>query len=180
LDEPLAARVVVNCTGLAACDLARTIEALLPNKVPRLFLAKGSYFVYSGRTPFRHLVYPAPEQGGLGIHLTLDLGGQARFGPDVEWTDNVDYTVDPGRKDRFAAAIRSYWPGLDQELLAPGYAGVRPKLSGPGQPSADFCVSGPDDHGLDGLINLFGIESPGLTASLALGDYVANLARCAS
>jgi L-2-hydroxyglutarate oxidase LhgO len=177
LDEPLAAEVVVNCAGLAARDLARTIDALCPTTIPRLFLAKGSYFVYSGRTPFRHLVYPVPEPGGLGVHLTLDLGGQARFGPDVEWISQVDYTVDPGRKRHFEAAIRSYWPGLDTERLTPGYAGIRPKLSGPGEPAVDFRISGPGDHGLPGLVNLYGIESPGLTAALAIGDYVGALVK---
>ncbi|MGH8745446.1 MAG: NAD(P)/FAD-dependent oxidoreductase, partial [Burkholderiales bacterium] len=121
------------------------------------------------------LVYPVPEPGGLGVHVTLDLGGQARFGPDVEWVDTLDYRVDPARSERFYAAIRRYWPGLPDGALAPGYAGIRPKISGPGEPAADFVLQGPREHGVPGLVNLFGIESPGLTASLALADHVAAL-----
>jgi L-2-hydroxyglutarate oxidase LhgO len=138
-------------------------------------LAKGVYFTYSGRAPFQRLIYPAPEPGGLGTHLTLDMAGQARFGPDVEWIDQVDYAVDPTRKAKFEQAIRRFWPGLDPDRLAPGYAGVRPKLSGPGEPAADFMLSGPADHGAPGLVNLFGIESPGLTSSLAIAARVAGM-----
>ena len=138
--------------------------------------AEGSYFGLAGRTPFRHLVYPIPEHGGLGVHLTLDLAGRARFGPDVQWVDEPNYDVDPRRADRFYAAIRDYWPALPDGALQPAYAGIRPKISGPTQPAADFRIDGPAVHGIPGLVNLFGIESPGLTASLALADYVATMA----
>jgi L-2-hydroxyglutarate oxidase LhgO len=137
--------------------------------------AKGNYFQLLGRAPFTRLIYPVPETGGLGVHLTLDLGGQAKFGPDVEWVESLDYTVDAARGARFYAAIRTYWPGLRDDALVPGYAGIRPKL--PATPGvADFMIQGKDAHGIDGLINLYGIESPGLTSSLAIGDYVASLA----
>ena len=174
-DGPAAsARTVVNAAGLAAGAVARSIEAFPAGHVPRLHWAKGCYFGYSGRTSFRHLVYPLPEPGGLGTHLTLDLAGRARFGPDVEWIDHIDYSVDPARRDRFADAIRNYWPGVDAERLHPDYAGIRPKLSGPGEPAADFMISCEDDHGVPGIVNLFGIESPGITASLAIADHVAR------
>jgi L-2-hydroxyglutarate oxidase LhgO len=166
---------VVNSAGLAAQDLAAKTEGLDRRHVPPLFLARGVYFTYAGRAPFERLIYPVPEPGGLGTHLTLDLAGQARFGPDVEWVDAVDYWVDPSRQPAFEAAIRMIWPDMDPSRLSPGYAGIRPKLSGPGEPAADFVISGPADHGLPGLVNLFGIESPGLTASLALADRVAGL-----
>ena len=144
--------------------------------MPTPFYAKGSYFSLAGRAPFSHLVYPVPEAAGLGVHLTLDLGGQAKFGPDVEWVDAPDaFTIDPARAQSFYAAVRQYWPGLPDGALQPAYAGIRPKISGPGDPAADFCVQGPPDHGVTGLVNLFGIESPGLTSALALGDYVAKL-----
>lgn len=174
LDEPLLAQLVVNSAGLAAQALAARTEGLASDFAPRLHLAKGVYFTYAGRAPFQRLIYPVPEPGGLGTHLTLDLAGQARFGPDVEWVEAVDYNVDPGRKAKFLAAVRQFWAGVDSERLAPGYAGVRPKLSGPGEPAADFCISGPEAHGLAGLVNLFGIESPGLTASLAIAAEVAH------
>jgi len=174
-DEPLWAQWVINSAGLAAQALAQATEGLAAEHVPPLSLAKGVYFTYSGRAPFQRLVYPTPEPGGLGAHLTLDMAGQARFGPDVEWVDQIDYAVDPARKARFVQSIRRFWPGLDPERLAPGYAGVRPKLSGPGEPAADFVISGPEDHGLFGLVNLFGIESPGLTSSLAIAERVARL-----
>ncbi len=167
----LAARTVINAAGLGAQTLAAATEGLDPARVPRLHLARGAYFSVSGRAPFQRLIYPVPVPGGLGVHLTLDLAGQARFGPDVAWIDALDYTVDPARGPAFADAVRRYWPALDPDRLAPAYAGVRPKLSGPGEPAADFRVSGPADHGLAGLVNLFGIESPGLTASLALADH---------
>ncbi len=173
----LLAQVVVNAAGLQAAALATKVEGLGAGHVPRLHLAKGSYFALTGRSPFSQLVYPVPEAGGLGVHLTLDLAGQARFGPDVEWVDRIDYHVDPARMHQVYAAVRTFWPGLPDGRLAPGYAGVRPKLSGPGEPAADFRIDGPAQHGIAGLINLFGIESPGLTASLALGDVVANIAR---
>ena len=176
--EPqLLARVVVNAAGLYAPQIAATVEGLAPAHRPKPRFAKGSYFVLAGRSPFSRLIYPIPEPGGLGVHVTIDLGGQARFGPDVEWVETIDYRVDPARADRFYAAVRAYWPGLRDGQLAPGYAGVRPKLSGPGEPAADFRIDGPDVHGVSGLINLFGIESPGLTASLPLADRVAQIAR---
>ena len=176
--EPqLLARVVVNAAGLQAGHLAGRVADLGDQHVPRLHLAKGSYFALTGRSPFSRLIYPLPEAGGLGVHLTLDLAGQARFGPDVEWVDAIDYRVDAARVEQVYAAVRTYWPGLENGRLAPGYAGVRPKLSGPAEPPADFRVDGPERHGIAGLINLFGIESPGLTASLALAELVADLAR---
>jgi L-2-hydroxyglutarate oxidase LhgO len=143
--------------------------------IPPEYYAKGNYYSLAGRPPFSRLVYPVPEPGGLGVHVTLDLAGQARFGPDVEWVEHIDYTVDPRRSERFYAAIRRYWPGLPDGALAPGYAGIRPKISGPKAPAADFMIQGPAEHGVAGLVNLFGIESPGLTASLALADDVAKL-----
>jgi L-2-hydroxyglutarate oxidase LhgO len=137
--------------------------------------AIGHYFAYQGKSPFNHLVYPIPVDGGLGIHATNDMGGSARFGPDVEWIDQIDYRFDASRKQGFVDAIRSYFPGLDADKLAPAYTGIRPKLTGPGEPAADFVVQGEDVHGVPGLVNLFGIESPGLTACLAIGDYVASM-----
>lgn len=165
---------VVNAAGLAAHLLARETEGLADEHVPQVRYARGVYFTYSGQAPFRHLVYPVPEPGGLGTHLTLDMAGMARFGPDVEWIQKLDYSVDPARQVSFLAAARRIWPDIDPERLAPGHAGIRPKLSGPGEPAADFMVSGPEQHGLSGLVNLFGIESPGLTASLAIADLVAE------
>src|SRR5262249_31260239 len=172
---PLKCRLLVNAAGLEATALARRIEGFPQEHAPRTQYAKGSYFSLLGRTPFSRLVYPVPEPGGLGVHITLDLAGQARFGPDVEWVDRIDYQVDPKRAERFYAAIRRYWPGLPDGALAPAYAGIRPKISGPKDPAADFVVQGPAEHGVPGLVNLFGIESPGLTASLALADHVATL-----
>jgi len=171
--EPqLKARVVVNAAGLWASALAAAVEGLAPAFRPRAWFAKGTYFTLAGRAPFSRLIYPVPEPGGLGVHLTLDLAGQARFGPDVEWVEAPDYSVDPARAERFYGAVRTYWPGLRDGQLLPGYVGVRPKLSGPGAPAADFRIDGPAEHGIEGLINLFGLESPGLTASLALADAV--------
>ena len=175
-EAQLLARLVVNAAGLHAPELAGATAGLAPEHRPRAYFAKGSYFALAGRSPFSRLIYPVPEPGGLGVHLTLDLAGQARFGPDVEWVEGVDYRVDPARAERFYRAIRAYWPGLRDGQLVPGYAGVRPKLSGPGTPAQDFRIDGPAEHGVAGLINLFGIESPGLTASLALADHVAALA----
>jgi L-2-hydroxyglutarate oxidase LhgO len=176
--EPMAllATTVVNSAGLSAPDLAATAGAALNSPPPRAFLAKGSYFSLTGRAPFSRLIYPTPEPGGLGVHLTLDMGGQARFGPDVEWIDRIDYDIDPSRGDRFYAAVRAYWPSLPDGALAPAYTGIRPKISGPGDPAADFRIDGADAHGVAGLINLYGIESPGLTSSLALADLVLDLA----
>lgn len=178
--EPsLKARLVVNCTGLSAPDLAAKAVLLgaAPDTAPvRARYAKGSYFTLSGRSPFNTLIYPTPEPGGLGVHLTLDMGGQAKFGPDVEWVEAPDYDVDPRRADGFYAAVRRYWPALPDHALTPGYAGVRPKISGPGEPAADFRIDTAATAG-GGLINLLGIESPGLTASLAIADRVAQRAR---
>ena len=171
----LLARTVINAAGLFASEVADTVRDLASQFRPRTLYAKGCYFVLAGRSPFSRLVYPAPEPGGLGVHLTLDLGGQARFGPDVSWVDEWDYAVDPRRAERFYHAVRAYWPGLPDGALAPGYAGIRPKLSGPGETAKDFRIDGPEVHGVAGLINLFGIESPGLTSALALGDYVAGM-----
>jgi L-2-hydroxyglutarate oxidase LhgO len=171
--EPLLARIVVNSAGLRAPSLARGIEGFPAAHAPRELYAKGNYYTLSRRSPFTHLVYPVPEPGGLGVHVTLDLGGRARFGPDVEWVEAIDYRVDPARAQAFYAAIRRYWPGLPDAALEPGYAGIRPKIAGRGEPAADFVVQGPRVHGVPGLVNLFGIESPGLTASLALADDVA-------
>lgn len=169
----LLARTVVNCAGLNAPAVAELIDGLA---VPRSFLVKGSYFSLSQRPPFQHLVYPVPEQGGLGVHLTLDLAGRARFGPDVQWVSELDYDVDPSRSRGFYAAIRQYWPELPDDSLVPAYAGIRPRITGPGEALADFRIDGMRVHGVAGLVNLFGIESPGLTASLAIADHVVNLA----
>jgi L-2-hydroxyglutarate oxidase LhgO len=174
----LLARTVVNAAGLDACDLARRTEGLPAAHIPQPRFAKGNYFTLSGRVPFSHLIYPAPEPrahlAGLGVHLTLDLGGQAKFGPDVQWVERGDdCAVDAGRQPAFEAAIRRYWPDLPSGSLQPGYAGVRPKISGPDEPAADFRVDSERVHGVTGLVNLFGIESPGLTSALALGDLVA-------
>jgi L-2-hydroxyglutarate oxidase LhgO len=172
------ARLVVNAAGLAAPAIARSLRGFPPARVPPSYMAKGVYFGLSGvRAPFRRLVYPVPEQAGLGIHATVDLGGQVRFGPDVEWVERPDYEVDPTRAEKFYAAIRTYWPGLPDGSLRPDYAGIRPKIAGPGEPAADFWIEGPAGHGCPGLVNLFGIESPGLTASLAIADHVLALAR---
>ena len=176
----LLARTVVNAAGLHACELARKTRGLNPRLVPKPWYAKGSYFTLAGRSPFTHLIYPAPEPdahlAGLGVHLTLDLGGQAKFGPDVEWTSSIDdLQVNPARASAFYAEVRRYWPGLPEGALQPGYAGIRPKISGPHEAAADFCIQGPKDHGVSGLVNLFGIESPGLTSCLAIADRVAAL-----
>jgi L-2-hydroxyglutarate oxidase LhgO len=173
----LGARYVVNAAGLWAPALAAQIAGLAPAQVPQARYAKGNYFSLAGRAPFTHLIYPIPEAAGLGVHLTLDMAGQARFGPDVEWIDpatpdDVDYRVDPARANGFEAAIRAYWPGLPAGALQPAYSGVRPKLQSPGESAHDFVLQGPAEHGIDGLMNLYGIESPGLTSSLALADEV--------
>jgi len=170
----IAARTVVNSAGLTAPSLARSIEGYPQERAPPEYYAKGNYYSLIGRSPFSHLVYPVPEPGGLGVHVTIDLGGQARFGPDVEWITKMDYAVDPRRADRFYAAIRRYWPQLPNGALAAGYAGIRPKIAGPKDPAPDFVIQGPQEHGVPGLVNLFGIESPGLTASLSLARDVAR------
>ena len=176
----LRTRWLVNSAGLYAQALARRIDGLEARHVPPSHWARGAYFGVPGRAAFSRLIYPMPVDGGLGVHVTLDLGGQMRFGPDVEWLAGTapadeDYRVDPARAAAFYAAIRRYWPALPDGALVPGYAGIRPKTSGPGEPAHDFMVQGPAEHGLPGLVNLFGIESPGLTASLAVGDLVASL-----
>ena len=172
----LRCRLLVNAAGLHAPALALRIAGMPPDRVPTAYYAKGNYFTLSGRSPFSRLIYPVPVPGGLGVHLTIDLGGQARFGPDVQWIDAIDYTVDPTRAESFYAAVRKYWPALKDDALQPGYAGIRPKIVPRGAPAQDFVVQGPQTHGVPGLINLFGIESPGLTASLALADHVLAVA----
>ena len=174
------AGVLVNAASLHACALARHFEGLEGRFVPREFFAKGSYYALAGRAPFSRLIYPAPADAWLGVHLTLDLGGQAKFGPDLEWLavtvpEAIDYAVDPARADGFYAEVRRYWPALPDGALAPSYSGVRPKIYGPGEAAPDFRIDGPQMHGVPGLVNLFGIESPGLTSSLAIGEYVQAL-----
>jgi L-2-hydroxyglutarate oxidase LhgO len=180
-DEPMQvqARCVVNSAGLQAQALALRTEGLDPRHVPPSHWARGHYFALPGRPAFSRLIYPLPVPGGLGVHVTLDLSGQMRFGPDVQWVPTTalgaeDYTVDPGLAAAFEAAIRPYWPGLPAGRIQPAYAGLRPKPHAPGEPAADFIVSGPAEHGVDGLVQLFGIESPGLTSALILGELVAQ------
>ncbi len=172
--EPMEVRaaLLVNSAGLHAPALARAIEGMPAEHVPTAYYAKGNYFSLTGKNPFSRLIYPVPVPGGLGTHLTIDLGGQARFGPDVEWVQGLDYEVDPRRGEGFYASIRRWWPELRDGALAPGYSGIRPKIVPPSVAVQDFCVQGPAVHGVHGLVNLFGIESPGLTASLALAEYV--------
>ncbi|MGA2816796.1 MAG: NAD(P)/FAD-dependent oxidoreductase [Xanthobacteraceae bacterium] len=165
---------VVNSAGLGAQALARRIEGYPADKVPPLVLAKGNYFGFAGRPVFSRLIYPTPVDGGLGVHATLDLAGRMRFGPDVEWIDHESYTVDPRRADSFYQRIRAYWPGLPDDSLVPDYCGIRPKLTGPGEKPADFMIAGEPAHGLPRLVNLFGIESPGLTSSLSLAEEVVD------
>ena len=172
----LACDLLINAAGLSAPAVARGIDGMPIDLIPHAYLAKGNYFSCSARAPFSHLIYPVPEPGGLGVHLTLDMAGQARFGPDVEWVDLIDYAVDPARAERFYPAIRRYWPALPDSALMPSYSGIRPKIVPPAVASQDFLIQGPKDHGVAGLINLFGIESPGLTSSLAIADYVGDLA----
>jgi L-2-hydroxyglutarate oxidase LhgO len=167
-------RLLINSAGLQAQEVARTINGLPTQTIPPLRYAKGNYFTLVGRTPFSRLIYPVPEPAGLGVHLTLDLAGQAKFGPDVEWVDRLDYTVNPSRSERFYSEVRKYWPGLPDGALTPGYAGIRPKLpASDGHP--DFVIQGPEVHGIGGLINLYGIESPGLTASLAIAQHIMGM-----
>jgi len=173
----LECKLLVNAAGLDAPAIARVVDGMPIELIPRAYLAKGNYFSCSKKAPFSRLIYPVPEPGGLGVHLTLDMAGQARFGPDVEWVDHIDYAVDPSRAARFYPAIRKYWPTLPDGALMPSYSGMRPKIVPPAVASQDFMIQGPSDHGVDGLINLFGIESPGLTSSLAIADHVGELAQ---
>ena len=174
--EPMrfTATLVVNAAGLDAQAVARAIDGLPADKIPPLFLAKGNHFSLTVRSPFSRLVYPMPAPGGLGVHLTLDLAGQARFGPDVEWVETIDYDVDSRRAESFYAGIRTYWPDLPDGALQPGYAGIRPKIARPGGSATDFLIQTERDHGVRGLVNLFGIESPSLTASLAIAEEIAE------
>lgn len=173
----LRCRLLVNAAGLSAPALAAQAKAPVDLQTPQPHFCKGNYFTLSGvAPPFRHLVYPTPNHAGLGIHATVDLGGQVRFGPDTVWVNEPDYVPDQGRADAFADAIRSYWPALPDGALQASYAGVRPKIVGPGDKPADFRIDGPSAHGIPSLINLYGIESPGLTASLAIARYVARQA----
>ena len=166
---------VINSTGLVAPIVARQFAGMAQAHLPRAYYAKGNYFSLSGRSPFSRLIYPVPEAAGLGVHLTLDMAGQAKFGPDVEWVDSPDKLhVDPGRGDAFYAEVRKYWPGLKDGALIPSYAGIRPKINSPQESAADFCIMGPAEHGVQGLVHLFGIESPGLTSSLAISQAVAQ------
>jgi len=173
-DDPttIRCRFLVNAAGLYAPAFARALEGVPRETIPPAYFCRGVYFTLSGRAPFQRLIYPVPVPGGLGVHITLDMAGQARFGPDVEWIPSIDYSLDPARGEVFYAAVRTYWSGLRDGSLQPGYAGIRPKISGPGEPAADFVVQGPEAHGVPGLVNLYGIESPGLTASLPLADEV--------
>jgi L-2-hydroxyglutarate oxidase LhgO len=176
----VAAPVVVNSASLHACGLARRFEGLDQKFIPREYFSKGNYYALSGRPPFSHLIYPAPADAWLGVHLTLDLGGQAKFGPDQEWLDvqrpeDIDYTVDPRRAEGFYAEVRRYWPGLADGALQPSYSGVRPKIHAPTEKAPDFRIDGPQLHGVPGLVNLFGVESPGLTSALAIGEHVLTL-----
>lgn len=173
-DEPmtLTANCVINSTGLHAPSVARKLAGQPEQFIPEAYFCKGNYFTLSGRSPFNRLIYPMPDSAGLGVHLTIDLGGQAKFGPDTEWIDGEDYSLDPRRADSFYAAVRSYWPALPDGALNPGYTGIRPKIVGPGEPAADFAIVGPAVHGVPNLVNLFGMESPALTASLAIARNV--------
>jgi L-2-hydroxyglutarate oxidase LhgO len=170
----IAVDAVVNAAGLGAHAVAKCTEGYAAERVPPLVLCKGNYFSYTGKPVFTRLIYPVPVDGGIGIHITLDLAGRMRFGPDVEWLEREDYTVDPVRADAFYARIRGYWPGLPDNALMPAYCGIRPKLSGPGVPQQDFLIEGPAQHRLPGLVHLFGIESPGLTSSLSIADEVVS------
>jgi len=175
-DDPmrLQANTVINCAGLGAVALANQCDGLAKKCVPTQVLAKGNYFALAGKAPVRRLIYPVPEPGGLGVHITLDLAGRARFGPDVEWVDEIHYDVDVTRAEKFYAAIRRYWPDLPDSALQPEYSGMRPKIRYGDEIEADFVISGPAEHGVNGLVNLFGIESPGLTSCLAIAERVAQ------
>lgn len=177
-EEPMSLRtgLLVNAAGLHAPALAARIQGMAPGTVPRAYFCKGTYAALAARAPFSRLVYPVPQQAGLGVHLTLDMAGQARFGPDTEWVAGEDYVLDAQRLAGFEGAVRAYWPGLPDGSLTPTYAGVRPKVVGPGEPAGDFIVQGAQVHGVPGVVNLFGIESPGLTSCLALADHALAVA----
>ena len=170
-------KLLINCAGMSAPAVAQKITSLANDQIPKAYFAKGNYFSLSGKSPFNHLIYPIPEPGGLGVHLTLDMGGQAKFGPDVEWLaiekeEEIDYTVNPKRGEGFYEAVRRYWPGLKDNSLQPDYSGVRAKIVPPNQPAGDFYFNTPNEHGLEGLFNLYGFESPGLTSSLAIAKHL--------
>ena len=171
----LKAKFVINSAGLHAQKMASSIVGIPKDTIPPCYYAKGNYYSLLGKAPFKRPIYPVPEKAGLGVHVTVDLGGQIRFGPDVEWIDDLNYDVDPARADAFYSAVRAYYPDLPDGAIQPGYSGIRPKLQAPGEAARDFLVQGPSDHGITGLVNLYGIESPGLTASLAIADRVALL-----
>jgi len=175
VEEEFGCKTLINAAGLWATDIATEVGQLDVDHSEQVHFAKAHYFAYPGRSPFKHLVYPIPIDGGLGVHATNDMGGAARFGPDVEWVDEIDYGFDENRTDRFIESIKKYFPGLDESKLTPAYTGIRPKLSGAGGEPRDFVIQGPSDHGIAGLVNLLGIESPGLTASLAIGEYVRDI-----
>jgi len=177
LAETFECKTFINAAGLCASDVAGEIRQFDTKYIERVHFAKGHYFAYQGKSPFNHLVYPLPSDGGLGVHATNDMGGSARFGPDVDWVDTIDYAFDESRKARFVESVKKYFPDLDETRLMPAYTGIRPKLSGPGMPVRDFVIQGPSEHGVAGLVNLFGIESPGLTASIAIGNSVRDLLR---
>ncbi|MDA1331618.1 MAG: NAD(P)/FAD-dependent oxidoreductase [Proteobacteria bacterium] len=168
-------KLLINAAGLRACDVANSMTGLDKTLVPISYYAKAHYYSLSMRSPFKHLIYPIARKHGLGVHVTVDMGGNARFGPDIDWIPNIDYTFDNSREALFYDAIRRYWPTANQKQLQPGYTGIRPKISGPGEPAADFMIQSEKDHGLRGLVNLFGIESPGLTSSLAIAELVKKL-----
>ena len=170
----VSANIVVNAAGLGAQSVARNLTGLDPATIPPRYLARGCYFTLSGHNPFSRLIYPVPEPGGLGVHVTVDMSGAVRFGPDVEWVNKIDYRVDPGRAANFYTAIRRYYPSLEDNSLQPGYSGIRPKIAPEGSSTGDFLIQGPLEHGVPGLVSMYGIESPGLTASLALADLVAQ------
>lgn len=169
------AKTVINAAGLYACDVARSIEGIREAAIPKSYYAIGHYFTMSGKSPFKHLIYPVAGHGYLGIHVTLDMGGQVRFGPDIEWIDSVDYAFDNSRRQRFIDAVARYYPAVLNREVNPSYTGIRPKISGPQDPSADFLIQTEIDHGVPGLINLLGMESPGLTSCLSVADFVAKL-----
>jgi L-2-hydroxyglutarate oxidase LhgO len=171
----ISCRRLINCAGHGAHDVVAHVEGYSIDRAPPRYLAKGSYCSVSGKSPFRHLIYPVPVSGALGIHATLDMAGAVRFGPDIQWIDEFDYSLSPDITDKFVAAVKSYWPGVEGRRLTPSYCGIRPKIHGPQQSFADFKIEAKPEHGISGLINLFGIESPGLTASLAIAKSVAQI-----